>query len=107
LFYNHIYDLLNACVSKYKPRKLKYPPWFSSDIIRNIRAKYRLLKQYKMNKVVNAFFAFKELRKRIKIQIDSSHKRGKSNIESDIQDNPKNFWRYVKLNRITSELPLF
>jgi hypothetical protein len=60
-----------------------------------------------MDKDINAYFAFKELRKRIKIQIDSCTKNGSLTLNQIyLQGNPKNFWRYVKLNRITSELPL-
>lgn len=104
-FYKIIYEVLDIHVPKTKKRTRIYPPWFSSQIIKDIKKKYKCWKNFKKTKKPTELQKFKDLRKQIKTDLENSFKLYCLNIESDIKNDPKKFWRFINDKKNSHTLP--
>lgn len=104
-FYDKIYEILDTFVPKTKKHKRNYPPWFSSQIIKNINSKHRAWKKYKTHGDIQSLNEFKSLRKQIKDSIDNAYKKYCKALEEDICDNPQKFWQFINNKRKMSSIP--
>lgn len=106
LFYNKLFEILDLCVPRYKriPKK-KYPPWFTRDIILNIKKKDMYHKKYKRTGSSQYLQTFRDLRAQIKGDIEISYSNYILRIELDIKSDPKKFWAFIKNKRETSGIP--
>ena len=98
-FYNILYSVLDKYVPKYTNRKYTFPPWFTPEIIKMVRKKYRIYRKCRKYNNQNDWQVFKELRKQLKIKISGEYKIFNAKFEKDMVDNPKEFWRYVNLKK--------
>lgn len=105
-FYNTLYTTLDIFVPKYIPHQSKYPPWFDSTIIKNIKLKSSFWKKYKLTNCNEAYSDFKKLRTKIKKDSQSARTRYLLNIEQNIKSDPKRFWSYLRNKKETSNVPL-
>lgn len=102
-FYNKLYSIIDYCVPTKRcivtNQTNKYPTWFTSEIIQNLRFKHFNHKRYKAEgKEVNLEL-FKYYRSRIKYLMETAYKKYLLSIERDIGDNPKIFWKFIKDKR--------
>jgi hypothetical protein len=106
LFYNKFNNLLDTCVpetcSGYNGC---YPPWFNSSIIKNIKRKWQIWRQYKINNNPVTCQIFKTIRSQIKHDIKQAYKVYIDSIEGSIRTDPKKFWSHVNSIKNSKGVP--
>lgn len=104
-----LYTMLDTIFVRSVPKTVtkngKYPPWFTGDIIKNIKNKSRLWCSYKKSSNIDELNQFKLLRSSIKNDIDNAYKLYIRNIEIQVQSNPNRFWSYINSKRNTTTIP--
>lgn len=99
-FYTTINSIIDDCVpiKKRKPvnSRYSYPEWYTADIIRDIKLKYRLHKKYKTTKSSADYQAFSDCRARVKAATASAHDLYRDRVQSHLASDPKSFWSYIK-----------
>lgn len=104
-FYGKLYNLFDQCVPKYsRCNNNKYPPWFDSNIVRQIREKSKYWRLYKRSNDIQAFQTFKRLRAAIKIATAQAYKQHVNKFESEISTNSSKFWAYVNSKRTSGKV---
>jgi hypothetical protein len=69
-FYSKLNDIFSICVPRsLRFYKSKYPPWFNSSIVKQLRQKHKLWLIYKQSKSPLFYDEFKSIRKTIKSEI--------------------------------------
>lgn len=104
-FYNTVINIFNMYVPKTTPRRRKYPPWFSYDIILNIKKKTNLWKQFKRYGYINIYNDFKYLRNKIKKDVNNSYKQYIANLQHNIKQNTNKFWTFVNSKKSNYTIP--
>lgn len=96
-FYEIIYELFDLTTPKKHRHKLvsRYPVWFSQDVIKDIRRKSRLHKEWIKSKSTDSYKLFSVLRAELKTRISRAYNEYILNIKETIKINPKHFWRHV------------
>lgn len=96
--YSIVYGHFNDCMPK-KIRKSKiskrYPVWFSTDIIQDIRQKSKLHAQWKRTNSHDAYMLFSKLRADLKHRTAAAYSLHIKRIEGKIQSNPGEFWQHI------------
>lgn len=105
LFYSKLNNLFDSHVPQNKLRTYKYPPWFTSEIIKNIKTKHNLHKKLKYLKNPGDHVRFKNLRRLIKNAISASYKNYVRKIESDISSDSNKFWKFIKSKKKGTHIP--
>lgn len=100
-----LYELLDRFVPKTIKRSRQYPPWFSYEIIRNIKLKHRAWKEYKNQRDAVSLVQFRQLRANTKTLIRIAYGNYCKATEDDISSNPNKFWQFVNTKRKSSSLP--
>nr|CAH7718732.1 unnamed protein product [Callosobruchus chinensis] len=104
-FYSFIYNTLDIYVPKYLSHNRKYPPWFTSDIIRNIKRKAKLLRNFKHSGSISFLDEFKRLRSIIKAQLSSAYSNYLARVQASISNDPRCFWSYMHSKNKSSRIP--
>lgn len=105
-FYSQLYQIFDLCVPKItNAPSRKYPPWFTMPIIRDIKQKAKLLRNYKRTRDIHLLNDFKELRNTVKLNIAKSYKEYIEGVEENIQTDSQNFWKYISNRRGQSAVP--
>lgn len=104
-FYEIIYNTLDIHVPKTQKRNKTYPPWFTGQIIQNIKLKYKWWKKYKKTNNPLDLETFKNMRRDTKNDIKDSYKIYCSRIENGIKSDPKKFWRFINDKKSNHTLP--
>ena len=87
---------INRFVPRSKPRLHKSPPWSNSTTKSVIREKNRAWSQYKKRKTDQNWAQFTTIRNKCNREIILQKKNFEKKIASNIKNNPKIFWNYVK-----------
>ncbi|RZB40495.1 hypothetical protein BDFB_013440, partial [Asbolus verrucosus] len=66
-----------------------------TNIIRNLRLKFRVWNKYRKYHNHSDFVTFKQLRKDIKYDITTAFSNFHKNIENQIGNDPNSFWNYI------------
>nr|CAI5870437.1 unnamed protein product [Callosobruchus analis] len=103
--YKFIYNILDTHVPKYRAFSHKYPPWFTPDIIRNVKCKAKLLNRFKRSGDYQILNEFKSLRATIKSQLSKAYSDYLSRVQSSICNDPRQFWSYVHSKNKSSRIP--
>ncbi|CAH1259103.1 VWDE [Branchiostoma lanceolatum] len=99
------WELFKAAVSgaanKHVPRKRVRPqsskPWITPQIRKAFRKRSELFSKARRSNSHEAWAKFKRCRKGVKQRVRKAHRDYVSNyLETNIEDNPKAFWSYVK-----------
>nr|CAI5849047.1 unnamed protein product [Callosobruchus analis] len=103
-FYEFIYNIFETYVPKYLTHSHTYPPWFTREIISNIKLKAKYFRKHKLgdNK---AFHEFKRLRSLIRSQIRLAYKNYLDRVQASIPQSPEFFWNYIHSKNKTSRIP--
>lgn len=106
-FYKIMYSILDSSVPKYIPRSnaVKYPAWFTKQIIQNLKKKYALWKEFKTTGCLEVYNQFSDLRSQIKREIHISHTHYLKHIENNIKNDSKSFWKYIQSKSNNSYIP--
>lgn len=97
-FYNTLYKIFDACVSKKRRMNSnfsRYPVWFTKEIIADTRLKLRLHTSWKRTNSEKAYKSFSNLRADLKARVNLAYQSYVSIIEQNIKTNPRAFWRHV------------
>ena len=104
-FYGGINDVLDKHVPLFKRRNSKYPPWFDSEIISNIKLKAKYFNKFKNTNCNDFYRRFIDLRRLIKNQIKTKYKAYLTEVEQSVISNPRTFWSFINNLRKSSRIP--
>lgn len=102
-FYNILDSLINLYVPRLKVKSKSYPNWYSYELIKLIKKKYKIHRLFKKYKNDMYYMEFSKLRKQVKFLLHKCYKEYLMETERQIPLNIKKFWAYVssfKKNRI-------
>lgn len=97
-FYEIFYGLFDACMPKKRRGKIKdhrYPIWFTHDIILDVKRKHKLHAAWKRNESDESYKRFQELRASLKLRVTLAYYAYMTQIESNINADPRQFWRHI------------
>ena len=104
-FYGKLYDLFEVCVPRSVIRKRSYPIWFTTEVIRLIKRKHRIFKKLKKHFSLKLQDEFRQIRARIKRNIDIAYKNYSTKVENSISTDPRSFWSFINAKKSSRELP--
>lgn len=103
IFYGTLTDIFDRCIPKRhhqkKDSRYQYPKWYTADIIKAIKMKAGLHRQYKVSG--SNYAAFSECRARVKRMIEEAHTQYRKRVEHRLIEDPKSFWNFVRAKRGT------
>jgi hypothetical protein len=107
-FYSKLNDIFSICVPRsLRFYKSKYPPWFNSSIVKQLRQKHKLWLIYKQSKSPLFYDEFKSIRKIIKLEIKRAHCKYILQVEQNITKDPKSFWSYIDCIKKNNFIPTY
>ena len=86
----------DAAIPKKMRRVGSRPVWMTKNVMRVIRKKRRLWKNYKESKDYEEYMAYKTVEKKVKDSVRNAKKRFEKNLAKDVKKNPKAFYSYLK-----------
>lgn len=106
----YFYGVISRLHSMYIPSKTvvpksKYPPWYKSPLIKILKEKAKFHTKFKKYRNLSDYQSFIILRQRAKDIERDMFDNYIAKIESDIRDNPRAFWRYVKSRKQSCSYP--
>lgn len=104
-FYNILYAVIDRHVPRFKHHKRKFPVWYTSELINNIKQKDKVRKKYR--RTGNQLYAdrFAELRRIIKEEIKVAYSSYLTLVENRLSRDPQIFWSYIQSKKDNSQLP--
>ncbi|CAH2087230.1 unnamed protein product [Euphydryas editha] len=99
IFFRILNEIVDNNVTKTRPKNRKYPPWFSSALIKIIAEKENMRKKYAKHRNPRDRLVYELLRERSKKLISQCLQYYKRQIETNIYKNPKCFWHFIKERR--------
>lgn len=94
VFYERMYYILDVCVPKVGMKRRRFPPWFTSDIILDIKLKN--YHSYRRHISVYHSEQFKVIRKRLKYKTRMAYNRYLHCTENSLKYDLNNLWNFVK-----------
>lgn len=106
-FYTKLYSLFDKFVplQKNNTKRHLYPKWYTTQIINNIRQKHKFHRLYKRTQKQQDLDKFKHLRSLIKIQTQKAYKDFVTKTESNIHDDPAQFWNFINSKKGITRIP--
>jgi Reverse transcriptase (RNA-dependent DNA polymerase) len=105
-FYKIIDNVFSSCVPTFSNNPTRnYPPWFSEEIINNLKAKETARKNFKKYKLQSYHKKFIELRALVKSQINVAYSDYVQVVENSLVDDPMKFWSYINIKKGKSRIP--
>lgn len=106
---HHFYEIIDSLIDDLVPTKVtrstKFPTWYSAALINITKEKLKFFRAWKRYKNPLDYQSFALLRKRQKKISSLTHKTYIARLESDIQNNVKKIWGYVKTQRKSPTIP--
>lgn len=99
-FYSKINNVISHCVPISRKTKPKYPPWFDNNIILLIKRKNTVRRKYVKYKISSDFQEYKEIRRRLKIDIKLAFKNYTNFVENRVKADPTSFWSIINKLRV-------
>ncbi|KAI8486093.1 hypothetical protein Bbelb_361930 [Branchiostoma belcheri] len=97
LFKAAITNAANKHVPRKTVRRQSHKPWITSQIRKAMRKRSELFAKARKTNSSEAWAKFKRCRKGVKQRVRKAHRDYVSNyLETNIEENPKAFWSYVK-----------
>ncbi|MEL7308158.1 MAG: reverse transcriptase family protein, partial [Pseudomonadota bacterium] len=107
-FYDIIFAVLSDCVPIVRIRDAKFPYWYTKELINLIKEKEVARRKFiktGRNKESNDFKVFCSLRSDVKAMQKACHSNYLQQIGTNIKENPKRFWSFVKSQKSSKSLP--
>jgi hypothetical protein len=105
LFYEKLYDMFRQFVPLNRANSSHYPVWYTTDIIRKLKHKFKVFKKYKKTKSRSTLIEFRTLRRDLKISINAAYHEYISTVEQQLTHDPRCFWSFVNHKRKSSTIP--
>ncbi|PZC72517.1 hypothetical protein B5X24_HaOG211069 [Helicoverpa armigera] len=106
LFYEKIYEAFDVCVPLKRPNlngmRYIYPVWYTPEIIREIKYKHQLHKNYKASKLRSDYDLFARSRAIVKAETALAHDRYCDRVQSHLTKEPRAFWGYLRSRKSNS-----
>ncbi|KAH9632136.1 hypothetical protein HF086_002643 [Spodoptera exigua] len=97
-FYNSIYSIYDECVPKKfrssKPTR-RYPVWYTADLIKSLKQKAELHRQWKATRNNEIYLQFSRLRSQVKKSMSITYKYYLNRIQRKLNRHPAAFWQHV------------
>lgn len=106
-FYHYLQGLLDCYIPTFsqKTKTDRFPCWFNSTIIHNIRLKQKFLIKFRNSHDVFYRNKYNEYRKLVKRQISKAHLNHIRSIQNSIANDTQKFWSYVKAKKGETRIP--
>ena len=95
LFKDRLTRTIDECIPKKRRRNNSKPLWMQRNIIRIIRKKRRLWKQYTSSREYQSYLAYKRVQRETKSAVRKAKKEFEKKLASDVKKNPKAFYSYI------------
>ena len=95
LFKSKVEEAVESCIPKKLRRNSSKPLWMQKNVMRTIRKKKRLWKQYRSSGDYRSYLAYKQSQKLAKAVIKRAKKNLEKKLAKDIKKNPKAFYSYI------------
>jgi hypothetical protein len=105
LFYEKLYDMFRQFVPLNRANSSHYPVWYTTDIIRKLKHKFKVFKKYKKTKSRSTLIEFRTLRRDLKISNNAAYHEYISTVEQQLTHDPRCFWSFVNHKRKSSTIP--
>ena len=105
LFYNKLRKIIKRHVPVRAVGGHRYPPWFTTTLIRLIKQKHKAHINYKKYRTDAYYNIFSLLRSRCKRLIKQCHNDFVGRTELQLKENSKQFWSYLRSKKIVSTIP--
>ena len=107
---DRFYDVINECFANFVPKSkikhnFKFPRWFSPELKELTIHKKEAHLKYKKNKSIANYNKFCELRTHCKNLSKILYSNYIMEIEQNIINNPKFFWKYIREKNNTNTIP--
>ncbi|KAF9412849.1 hypothetical protein HW555_008753 [Spodoptera exigua] len=106
-FYDVLYTIFDKCVPKKKRSRKpsrRYPIWFTFDLIKDIKYKAELHRQWKSTRNRIVYNLFSELRTKIKQKMTIAYNEYIKRIQCKLNREPKAFWHHVNSLKVRGGL---
>lgn len=104
-FYELLFSVFDKHIPLFSNYSHRYPSWYTSEIIRNIKLKAKFRDKYKKTHNERDLIEFKRLRKLVKEQIKIKYGNYLEEVQSSIKSNPNYFWNYIHNKNNTTRIP--
>lgn len=99
LFYRIFYSCLDISVPKISNRNVKYPVWYSSDIIKHLNKRNRFRREFLRTGRIICLNRYKDHRRVAKDLIKRAYTSYVLRMEDLFKLDPKQFWSFVKTKK--------
>jgi len=106
IFYNLIFNIIDANCKKKQLYTSKYPVWFSSTLRDFVFLKKIAHKIYKSSPTQTNYNIFSNLRAKCKFHSKLNYSKYIIDTQSSLNSNPKKFWQFLKSKRSNNSLPI-
>ena len=103
--YNILYYVIDMFIPLTVNDKNTFPPWFTSNIKFKIFEKKRAHVIYKKTRSQEDYLLFSQLRAECATLIKNSYNNYCNDIENNLSNNPKSFWKYARSLRTDDVIP--
>lgn len=104
-FYSVIYEIFDRFVPLRRSSKKRYPIWYTTQIIKNIKLKSQSYRHFIETKSDQSLFNFKQLRRLIKSQLRTAYREYLVDVERSFAHDPTRFWSYINNKRGHTRIP--
>ena len=101
-FYRILHEGIELFVPKYPRRSPKFPVWFNAELRKLTIRKRKVHRRYKANCNNVNYNSFCRLRRLCKQLSTECYERYINKVESDIDKNPQEFWKFVNNKKKSS-----
>ena len=103
LFKTLVSDVCNKFIPQKKIKNRNRPLWMRQNVIRIIRKKRKLWDKYRQSKEHRDYLEFKAAEKKVKSEIRLAQKNFEEDLVSNLKQNPKAFYSYVRSKSKTKD----
>lgn len=107
--FSRFYQVLNTAFVKFVPIKKQFrftrPIWFNKELVSLKNRKTLVYKRYKKTRRTNDYILYSILRRRFNSLHGFLYKEHIRRVETDLKNNPSQFWKFVKSKRGGSGIP--
>jgi hypothetical protein len=105
VLYNAINNVVSTCVPRVKISKRSGPPWFNKTVRHLIKCKNTAWRAFKRRKSKATRAKFNKLRNKLQRAIKTAYNDYLINLGTQVKQNPKTFWTFVKFKSKRASIP--
>lgn len=106
LFYGKLFETLDDHCPVLSLRNRNHPKWFSKETVLLLKKKSAIHRNWKKHNNPRDGFEFKIIRRSLKKQMKEDYENFIAETETNLQENPSDFWKFVKSRRTNGSFSL-